>query len=57
MFLGQPHTNLAIAGQAVWLGEFLLERCQGHVRDTPGDGWGRYVITERLLYPPLGIGR
>jgi hypothetical protein len=56
MLLGQPETNLVIAGKAVRVLEFFLQGRQGWRGDALAQGRPRDLITEHLVDPTLGVG-
>lgn len=56
MLLGQPETNLVIAGKAVRVLEFFLQCRQGRRGDALAEGRARDLIVEHLVDPTLGVG-
>src|SRR5262245_55064079 len=56
MLLGQPETNLVIAGKAVRVLEFCLQGRQGGRGDALAQGRARDLVTEHLVDPTLSVG-
>ena len=57
MLLGQPETNLVIAGQAVRVLELRLQGHQGWRGNALAQGRARDLVPEHLVDPTLGVGR
>ena len=56
MLLGQPETNLVIAGKAVRVLELCLQGHQGCRGNALAQGRARDLVTEHLVDPTLGVG-